>query len=132
MPRKETMDWSQFPNFSEKEMRCKHTGKCEMDVLFMVKLQTLRTDFGKPMTVNSAYRDPSHPAERDKAKPGAHTKGRAVDIAVSGADAYTLVKMALERGFTGIGVQQKGAVRYIHLDDLTAADGFPRPTIWSY
>jgi hypothetical protein len=38
--------------------------------------------------------------------------------------------MALESNlFTGIGIQQKGGARFIHLDDLT---GVGRPTVWSY
>jgi zinc D-Ala-D-Ala carboxypeptidase len=40
--------------------------------------------------------------------------------------------LALEQGFTGIGVSQKGAIRFIHVDDLPDAPGQPRPTIWSY
>lgn len=34
--------------------------------------------------------------------------------------------------FTGIGIQQKGGDRYIHLDNLPNAPGQPRPTVWSY
>ncbi len=124
------IDWSQFPNFTEAEMRCKHTGKCAMDERFLVRLQHLRTAYGKPMTITSGYRDPSHPSERNKSVSGAHTLGRAVDVAVQGADAVKLLRLALEFGFTGIGVQQKGASRFIHLDDVTS--GLPRPMIWSY
>jgi zinc D-Ala-D-Ala carboxypeptidase len=36
--------------------------------------------------------------------------------------------MALEAGFTGIGVQQKGTGRFLHLDTLENL----RPTVWSY
>jgi hypothetical protein len=32
-------------------------------------------------------------------------------------------------GFTGIGVQQKGSRRFIHLDVLQNP---PRPNVWSY
>jgi hypothetical protein len=51
-----------------------------------------------------------------------------------GADALELVALALAYGFTGIGVNQKGAHdgRFIHLDDLDNAPGQPRPCIWSY
>jgi hypothetical protein len=35
----------------------------------------------------------------------------------------------MELGFTGIGVQQKGTGRFIHVD-LTV--GQNRPTVWSY
>jgi len=37
--------------------------------------------------------------------------------------------LALELGFTGIGVQQKGTGRFPHLDTLEEP---PRPNVWSY
>jgi uncharacterized protein YcbK (DUF882 family) len=83
------------------------------------------------MTVTSGYRHPTHPIEAAKAAPGAHSTGRAVDIAVQGADAVRLIALAIAEGFTGIGVQQKGSGRFIHLDDLPSG-AFPRPTVWSY
>jgi hypothetical protein len=43
-----------------------------------------------------------------------------------------VLKLALEAGFTGIGVAQKGSGRFMHLDDLLNDEGQPRPTIWSY
>lgn len=125
------MDWKQYPNFTEAEFRCKHTGRCAMHPDFMARLQRLRMAYGAPMIVTSGYRDPSHPEEAKKASPGAHSTGRAADIAVRGADAVKLLRLALELGFTGIGIAQKGASRFIHLDDV--ADGsLPRPGIWSY
>jgi hypothetical protein len=48
---------------------------------------------------------------------------------VNRADAYRLAKLAFDHGFTGIGINQKGGGRFIHVDDLADA---PRPTIWSY
>jgi zinc D-Ala-D-Ala carboxypeptidase len=124
------VNWSDYPNFTEAEFRCKHTGKCEMEPEFMARLQRLRDAYGKPMTITSGYRDRTHPVEAKKSGSGAHTTGRACDVAVRGADALRLIGLALELGFTGIGVQQKGGSRFIHLDDVT--DGLPRPMIWSY
>lgn len=125
------MNWSDYPNFSEEEFRCKHTSKSAMHPDFMARLQRLRTAYGKPMKITSGYRDAKHPIESAKAKPGAHASGRACDVAIRGAEAVELLKLALEHGFTGIGVQQKGEGRFIHLDDIE--DGSqPRPMIWSY
>lgn len=124
------MDWSNYPNFTKAEFSCSHTGDCNMQPAFMERLQTLRIAFGKPMTISSGYRSPLHPIEAAKAKPGPHSTGRACDVLVRGADALKLVELAIKHGFTGIGVNQKGASRFIHIDDLTSADG--RPTIWSY
>jgi zinc D-Ala-D-Ala carboxypeptidase len=126
------MDWSLYPNFREIEFRCRHTGLCEMDADFMARLQELRTAVGRPLVITSGYRHPTHPIEAQKRTSGAHTYGRAVDIAAHGPFALRLITTAIEFGFTGIGVAQKGDARFIHLDDLTAADNFPRPTIWSY
>lgn len=125
------MNWSDYPNFSEEEFRCKHTGKCPMHPDFMARLQRLRTAYGKPMKITSGYRDKTHPIEAKKTAPGAHASGRACDVAIRGAEAVELLKLALELGFTGIGVQQKGDGRFLHLDDIE--DGTqPRPMIWSY
>ena len=126
------MSWSS-PYFTQDEMRCQcGCNQDGMNAEFMDRLTSLRANWGRPMVVSSAYRCPQHPIEARKAKPGAHASGRAVDIAVQGADARELLKMALDHGFTGVGVQQKGGGRFLHFDDLTAAEGWPRPTIWSY
>ena len=103
-----------------------------MDPGFMITLEAIRIKCDFPFTITSAYRDPTHPIEARKAKPGTHASGRAVDIAVRGDKAIKLIKVAFEFGITGIGVQQKGGGRFIHLDDLGIEDGFARPNIWSY
>lgn len=126
------MDWDRFANFQPHEFVCSHTGKNGMKPGFMEKLQALRTEYGKPMTVTSGYRHPTHPIEARKASPGAHASGRAADIAVQGGDALKLIELALKHGFTGIGVNQKGDGRFIHLDDLKHEPGRPRPWVWSY
>jgi len=123
------INWDNYPNFSEAEFKCSHTGKCEMDEAFMDALQTLRTIYDKPMTITSGYRDPTHPIEAKKDKPGAHATGRAADIACDGQAAYDIMQIAFELGFTGIGVSQKGNGRFIHLDTI---EGGPRPNVWSY
>jgi zinc D-Ala-D-Ala carboxypeptidase len=121
------VDWSQYPNFSKSEFRCKETGENGMQPEFMALLQQLRNRYGKPMLISSGYRSPRHSIEARKAQAGTHAQGIACDVAVSGADAQLLVKLALDLGFTGIGVSQKaGGARFIHLDTA------PRRAIWSY
>lgn len=125
--------WNLYPNFSKEEFDCKHTGKNEMQHSFMTKLQALRTAYGKSMRITSGYRDYTHPVEAKKPnKNGSHPTGLAADIAVERGDAYQLLKLALELGFTGIGIQQKGGGRFIHLDTIEDNSLQPRPTIWSY
>ena len=113
-------------------MKCSHTGLEKMDAEFMEMLTELRVAYAKPMRVTSAYRDATHPIEAKKAKPGAHATGRAADIAVERGEAYEVLKLALEIGFTGIGVAQKGSGRFLHLDICNSDDGMIRPTVWSY
>jgi len=123
------MNWNNYPNFTEDEFRCSHTGECDMDEDFMDALQTLRTMYDRPMTITSGYRHPTHPVEAKKAKPGAHSTGMAADIACDGQAAHEILQIAFEIGFTGIGVKQKGKGRFIHLDMLEEQ---PRPNVWSY
>ena len=125
--------WDLYPNFSKDKFDCKHTGKNEMKHSFMAKLQALRIAFNKPMIVSSGFRDFSHPDEARKPKKnGSHPTGLAADIRVDRGDAYLLLKLALELGFTGIGIKQKGSGRFIHLDTIESNPLQPRPTIWSY
>ena len=102
------MDWNTSAYFNQHEFTCSHTGKCDMDSNFINKLNELRVAFGKPMRITSGFRDVTHPIEAKKSSPGAHTTGQAADIAVSREDAFDLLSLALTRGFTGIGIQQKG------------------------
>jgi zinc D-Ala-D-Ala carboxypeptidase len=121
-----------WPNFSLDEMRCKHTGMVMIVPEFMDRLQALRRALDFPLPITSGYRSQSHPVERAKPKPGAHTTGRAVDIAVTGERAFRLVEAAPRFGFTGIGISQRsGHARFIHLDDVLEFHA-PRPAIWSY
>jgi uncharacterized protein YcbK (DUF882 family) len=117
------------PHFGREELTC----KCGCGFLpqqdFMDKVEQHRLSVGFPLAVSSAARCPDHNARvSGTGRSGPHTTGRAIDLAVSHGKAYMVLATALRMGFTGIGVQQKGGGRFIHLDDL--ADG--RPAIWSY
>ena len=120
--------WDHFPDH---ELASPDIGEHAMNPVFMEKLVTLRKAFGKPMVLTSAYRTPEHNKLVGGALNGAHVMGRAVDVLMAGEDAYALVKMALEHGFTGIGLKQKGdwGDRFVHLDDMR---GERRPRIWTY
>ena len=129
----DTWPAGRWPNFSFTEMACSETGECAMDETTMDRLQLLRSHYGSPLTITSGYRSPRHSIEAAKAAPGTHAKGRAADIACAGADAFEILTEALVVGFTGIGVQQKGEHRFLHLDDLGPGEHtVPRPAIWSY
>lgn len=107
----------------------------KMDANFMQKLHELRHFCDFPFKVTSGYRSPQYNAQVSKTgKSGPHTTGRAVDIAVSGAQVFKVLNLAAVYGFTGIGLSQKGnyATRFIHLDDLPAGPRQPRPHVWTY
>ena len=100
----------------------------------MERIETLRVLYGKPLKVTSAARCPEYNAKvSGTGRTGPHTTGRAIDFGIERGDAYKLLSLALSMPhFTGIGVNQKGDKRFLHLDDLNNAPGQARPTCWSY
>lgn len=144
------MNWDKYPNFSRSEMVCScGCGRADMEPEFMRRLQRLRSHYNRPMVITSGYRCPDYNARvGTTGRDGPHTTGKAVDVAVRGADARDLASMAMTYGFTGIGVQQKGEGRFLHLDLLPVNDPGsdpddpdnddydpdqpPRPWLWSY
>ena len=127
------IDWNQVEHFKAGEFACRH---CDANLIqpgLVFKLDELREAFGKPMTVTSGYRCPEHNQAVSTTGPtGPHTTGLACDIGVSGRDAVVVLRLALQAGFTGIGVQQKGGGRFIHLDLIPDSFSAKRPWIWSY
>ncbi len=129
-----SVDWENSKYFKATEFMCSHTGTENMDAHFIEKLNMLRQIYGKPMTVSSGYRDSTHPVEAMKKDPtsGSHVSGKAADILIERAEAYKLLSLAFDVGFTGLGVNQKGGARFLHLDTIESSPTRPRPTIWSY
>ena len=128
-------DW---PHFKAQELACRciyqDCPRHGMSEVFMVRLETLRQQFGAPLPVVSGFRCPAHNANvSTTGKDGPHTTGHAADIRVSGAAALRLIMLADGLGFTGYGLMQHGPhdSRFIHLDDLEAP-AFPRPALWTY
>lgn len=121
-------------HFSPAELRC-HCGNCdstgfEMRPQTMEKFEKLREITQLPLIISSAYRCPEHNARvSSTGLDGPHTTGQALDLTCSSQVAYRIIKIALDLGFTGIGVCQTGPNRFIHLDDI---EGKPRPNVWSY
>lgn len=119
--------------FTRAEFKCKHCGAEKMDDGFLWLLDELRHRCGFPLLVHSGYRCPVHNQAVSTTGPsGPHTTGHASDIGVDRQRAVSLLRHALGLPFTGIGIKQHGATRFIHLDNLTEPEHSPRPTIWSY
>ena len=120
----------EYPFFSHEELKCNGTGECNMDVNFMTTLVSLRRLYNKPLVLTSAFRSKEYNEKIGGSKGSAHVKGQAVDIAIGYGEAFKVLKLALEVGFTGIGISQKGNGRFLHIDTLDEPN--KRPTIWSY
>jgi uncharacterized protein YcbK (DUF882 family) len=124
------MTWK---HFTRNEFACKHCGENKTPDDFIDKLDALREQCGFALPVTSGYRCPEHNSKvSHTGLTGPHTTGRAVDFGVRGDRAYKVMELAMRAGFTGIGLNQKGDARFVHLDDLPNAPGQPRPTCWSY
>ncbi len=113
-------------------LACPCCGKRGLSDGFLLSLDDLRRAVSFPLRVLSGcrcgeYNDLISATGRD----GPHTID-AVDLWVYGERVYVFVAEAIKRGFTGIGVNQRGpiAMRLVHLDRL--ASPFPRPRIWTY
>lgn len=114
-----------FLYFKRSEFQCKETGENYIEDDFIMRLDNLRYACGFPFIITSGYRSPKHSVERKKRKPGRHTEGIAADIAVSdGHQRYTIVKHAIDLGFTGIGV----AKSFVHVDCRETNT----PVMWQY
>lgn len=120
--------WRHF-KLAEFDCRCGcQVNKIQED--FVDLLEELRSRVGFPLVVTSGYRCPEHNEKvSTTGKAGPHTTGRAADIAVERGRALTVLRHAVWMNFTGIGLNQKGSSRFIHLDDLV---NDARPNIWTY
>lgn len=119
--------------FLPREFACKHCGSILVDTDLLKLLDKLRERCGFALPILSGYRCSAHNQKVSTTGPnGPHTTGKAVDVAVSRQRAHDVLTHALALGFTGIGVQQKGATRFLHLDILTEPGHAPRPSVWSY
>lgn len=120
--------WNEYPNFTKAEFDCKHTGLNEMKHEFMVVLQAIRSEYGKPMQITSGYRHPTHPIEARKTRSdGEHTRGLCADVACTDSRTrYDLVRLALEHGINRIGIGKT----FLHLG--LGGPGLPPNVIWEY
>lgn len=114
----------EFKYFTYEEFDCQETGKNEMSIAFIHRLDELREKCGFPFTITSGYRDRSHSVEARKSTVGQHVLGVAADIAVkNGNQKYVIIKHAMEMGFTGIGI----AKSFVHVDTRATT-----PVMWLY
>jgi GH24 family phage-related lysozyme (muramidase) len=101
-------------NFKVTEIACKdNSDKILIDVTFVkTHLQDIRTHFGKPVIVNSAYRTETYNRYVGGAKNSYHMKGRAFDISIKGVSPQEIAKYAASIGVPGI-IQYN---TFVHVD----------------
>ncbi len=97
-----------------------------MQASTLLKIDEAREIAGIPFVVNSGYRTEPHNRKVGGVDSSSHTTGHAVDIrAQGGQQRLTIVKAALEAGFTRIGVSRT----FIHMDDDSSK---PQGVLWTY
>ena len=91
-------------NFKVKEFKCNDgSDTILIDVDFVrTKLQDIRTHFGAPVTINSAYRTATYNAKVGGAKSSYHMKGQAFDIVVKGHTPAEVARYAKQIGVLGV------------------------------
>lgn len=101
-------------NFKVKEFACKDgSDKILIDVTFVQnQLQDIRTHFGKPVNVNSAYRTLNYNTKVGGAKNSYHMQGRAFDISIKGVTPAEIARYAASIGCPGV-IQYN---TFVHVD----------------
>jgi zinc D-Ala-D-Ala carboxypeptidase len=106
--------WSAWPwkYFTPRELACKGTGKLKINFKFMDCMDILRSRFGRPISLLSAYRSPYHNARVGGAPLSRHLYADAGDIPIIGMDKFLIERIARETGFTGFGYYRT----FLHVD----------------
>lgn len=111
------------PNFTREEVACKcGCGADDIDLKFMLKVQKLRDDYGKPMKVNSGVRCAEHNKSVGGAENSYHRRVEnrapmALDIKIENSiDRFRFCRLALAY-FRGVGVYKD----FVHIDGRSGA-----------
>ena len=121
------MNWKYF---KYEDFACKHCGANQMNTKFIDELDEMREECGFAFVITSGYRCPEHNNKVSKTGlNGPHTTGRAVDIRVQNGRERDAIDVASRmRHWTRFGI----AKTFVHVDNLTKADGFDERVIWTY
>lgn len=109
--------------FDSTEMDCHGNGCCSTTLInetLVEYLTKIREHFGKPITITSGYRCPTHNARIGGATGSRHSKGDAADIVVSGVAPREVAKYAESIGIMGIGLYETSSDgHFVHIDTRT-------------
>lgn len=97
-----------------------------MDMAFVRKLDRLRDEVGRPVSIHSGYRTSEHNAKVGGVDASAHETGHAADLhAPTGKDKFEILGAAIRLGFRRIGIGNS----FIHIDDSLS---HPQDVCWTY
>lgn len=106
--------------FDSTEMDCHGSGCCTQTLInekLVTYLNKIREHFGKPITITSGYRCPTHNSRVGGATGSRHSKGDAADIVVSGVTPREVAKYAESIGIMGIGLYETSSDgHFVHID----------------
>ena len=110
-------------NFTVKEFACKDGSDAVLVAprLVMV-LQSIRSHFGVPVVIHSAYRTPQYNAKVDGAAHSQHCYGTAADITVRGQDPAGVAAYArsIMPDWGGVGIYAKKGFTHIDVRETPA------------
>ena len=113
-------------NFDTLEFDCKGANCCNktlIDKQLVDYLQHIRNHFGKPVTITSGYRCPTHNRAVGGVTNSKHTQGMAADIVIDGVAPREVAKYAESIGIKGIGLYETAADGYFtHIDTRANKD----------
>lgn len=99
--------------FTKEEFRCPHCDVVIVSAFLIHKLNRVREALGLPMIVTSGYRCEHWNRQVGGKTNSAHRRGTAADIRCDTSSMrFSLIRLALEVGFTRIGVGKD----FVHLD----------------
>lgn len=99
-------------NFSLLEISCKEGNEALYDYKLIEKLQKLRNKIDKPIHIVSGYRTINYNNKVGGSPNSQHLLGKAADVVIYHMDKDELKEIAIDMGFTGIGIYDG----FIHLD----------------
>ena len=102
-----------WPNFAPVEIASRGDGSLLVVEEALDALQAAREALGRPLRINSAYRDPTHNALVGGAPRSKHKEGHAFDVALAGHDRGALIAALRAAGFRGFGLRYR---TFVHVD----------------
>ena len=118
-----------FNTTTDPKLKCSCCDADEINIGFLLTLDAIREDVDEPLVITSGYRCPDYNERISKTgRDGPHTTGFAADISCSDSiKRMKIVKSAVNNGCR-VGI----AKSFVHVDVLSAAQGFPENVMWVY